>query len=156
MIAYVTAFILLAAESTSGSNQSNTSSVVFVAIVGGISAVVGAYFAYKGQKKQSDTTETVQGNTVLLDERKQLAEEWKTLREYKDLQLTAARKEIDNLNAQIRGLENELDRSNALINQLVLTLNRTGLSNLIPAALQMRVDANNSAQKTREQDRKDL
>lgn len=130
MTGYVNAFLILAQE-TAG-NQSNNGSVIFVAIVGGLSAVVGAYFAYKGQKKQSDTTETVATTGTVLEERKQIAEEWRTLREYKDLQLTAARKENDALHAQLRLIESTLEDRDTLIRRMIETLDRTGLSSIVP------------------------
>jgi hypothetical protein len=138
-LALLYTFIILAAEGGGSSNGS----VIFVAVIGGLSAVVGAYFAYKGSRKQSDVQETTTERTSILDERKQISDEWKTLREYKDLQLTASRKENEALQAQIRVLESSLDESNALINQLVKTLNRTGLGNIIPKEIQNRVDASN-------------
>ncbi len=140
---------IIAAEASPGSGSTN--SVVFVAIVGGIATVIGAYFAYKGNRRQADNQQANTDRTSILDERKQISDEWKTLREYKDLQLVAARKENEALVAQIRTLEAELDAHTALINQLVMTLNRTGLANLIPSALQARVDANNQQQTNRDE-----
>jgi hypothetical protein len=154
MIGYVS-YLILAAEATTNSSSSQ-GSVIFVAVVGGLTAVVGAYFAYKGQKKASDTTETVATSGTVLEERKQIAEEWKTLREYKDLQLAAARKENEALHAQMRILETTLDERDALVNQLVKTLERTGLDQLIPKSLKTQVDSNNAENTVREQNRIDL
>ena len=105
-----------------GSSGSDASSTIFVALIGAISVMVASWLTWRATKKKTEADFDTTEKTSILAERQQISQEWKILREYQTLQLTAAQKEIDALRVTVKTQDKVIEDKNALIRQLQSSL----------------------------------
>lgn len=106
--------VYIIAQAASSPTANGTATNV-VGVIGIFFGLVSTYVAVRGQTKQVEISSEDKERDAILKERDQMSNEWKALREYTTVQLSASQKEIETLRNHNLVLENALISKNKTI-----------------------------------------